>query len=162
MKDGRKETMACQEVAEAYSEKMEANPEEMKCVAEHEKVPEEEAAVKSFGALKKRCRVGHLAAGHRGKPKERIQGNGGTLKKLAAGRRGMTRRAGVARCKGHSSGPRQGQCCSKNPEKTNVREETLEGPGMQHWHKGPRHEQLRSKREFSKTFRGNLGLEVVK
>jgi hypothetical protein len=71
MKGGRKETTASQEVAEAYAGKMEANPEEMKSVAEHEKVPKEEAAVKSFGALKKRRRGGYLAAGHHGKPKER-------------------------------------------------------------------------------------------
>jgi hypothetical protein len=38
---------------EAYPEKMEANPEEMKSVAKHEQVPKEEATAKPVRALKK-------------------------------------------------------------------------------------------------------------
>jgi hypothetical protein len=41
-------------VTEAYPEKMEANPEEMKSVAVHEEVPKEESTVETFGALKER------------------------------------------------------------------------------------------------------------
>jgi hypothetical protein len=44
---------ADREAKEAYPEKMEAYPDEMKSVAEHEEVPEEEAAVKPVTALKK-------------------------------------------------------------------------------------------------------------
>jgi hypothetical protein len=39
MKDGRKETAACQEATEANPETMEANPDEMKSVTVHEEVP---------------------------------------------------------------------------------------------------------------------------
>jgi hypothetical protein len=55
-------------VMEAYPEKTETNPEEMKSESVHEKVPRKVEAVKSFGALKKRHRGRHLAAGRRGKP----------------------------------------------------------------------------------------------
>jgi hypothetical protein len=80
LNSGREETTACQEATEAY-------PEEIEHEASHEKVPKEEAGVKSVGALKKRQSWRHPAAGRRGKPKERIQGNGGSRKKLAATRR---------------------------------------------------------------------------
>jgi predicted transcriptional regulator len=48
----RKEIKADREAMEVYPEKREANPEEMKSVAVHEEVPEEEAAVETSGALK--------------------------------------------------------------------------------------------------------------
>lgn len=54
MKDGQKEMVGNQKVTEANPEKMEANSDGMASVAVHEKVPKEEAAVKSFGALKQR------------------------------------------------------------------------------------------------------------
>jgi hypothetical protein len=92
----RRETTACQEATETYQENMEANPEEMKPVAEHEEVPKEEAAVETSRTPKKRRRGRHLVSGRRGNPKERTKGNGGSLKKLTAGRRGMTRSAEVA------------------------------------------------------------------
>jgi hypothetical protein len=82
--DSRKETVAFQEVTEAYPEKMEANTEEMKPVAVHEEVRKEEATVKPVRALKKWHRGRHLAAGLRGKLKERTKGSSGSLKKLAA------------------------------------------------------------------------------
>jgi hypothetical protein len=77
---------ACQETG-AYPEKIGAIPEEMKSEAEHEKVPKENAAVKTVRALKKRHRGRLLAEGRRGKLKERTQVNGGCRKKLVAGRR---------------------------------------------------------------------------
>jgi hypothetical protein len=56
MKAGHEEMMAemrvCREVTEAYSEKMEANPEETKSVAEHWELPKEEATVETIGSLK--------------------------------------------------------------------------------------------------------------
>jgi hypothetical protein len=37
-------------------------------------------------------------------------------------------------------GTKHRQCHTKNPERRDIREETVERPGMQHWHKGPRPE----------------------
>jgi hypothetical protein len=76
--------------------KMEANPEEMKSVVVHDEVPKEEATVKTVRALKKRHGVQHLAVGRLRKPKERTQGKGGSQRKLATARRGMTHHAGEA------------------------------------------------------------------
>jgi hypothetical protein len=100
MKDGTKETAACQETTEANPEKMEANPGEMRSVTEHEEVPKEEPTVESFGALKKWRGDRHLAVGRCEEPKEQTRGNCGSWKKLAASCRTKTRHAGVARCKG--------------------------------------------------------------
>jgi hypothetical protein len=69
---------------------------EMNYEAVHEEIPKQEAAVKSFGALKKRHLDRYLIVGRRGKSKERAQVIGGSQKKLAAVRRGTTRREGVA------------------------------------------------------------------
>jgi hypothetical protein len=95
------EDVACQEATEDYPEKMEANPEEMKSVAEHEKVSMEEAAVKPVRALKKWHRGWHLGAGCCSQLKEHTEGKGGCRKKLATAYRRMTRHAGVACHKGH-------------------------------------------------------------
>jgi hypothetical protein len=72
----------------------------MKPKAVHEEVPKEAAAVKSSGALKKQHGDRHLTVGCCKKLKRRTQGNRGSRSKLAAARRGMTRCAGVAQCKG--------------------------------------------------------------
>jgi hypothetical protein len=45
MKDGRRETMACQEATEAYPEMMVVNPQKMESIVVHEEVPKEEAAM---------------------------------------------------------------------------------------------------------------------
>jgi hypothetical protein len=55
--------VACLGKTEAYPEMMKANPQEMGSTAMLPQVPLEEAAVKSFGALKKRRRGRHLGAG---------------------------------------------------------------------------------------------------
>jgi hypothetical protein len=52
---------------EACLVKMEANPEEIKSVAEHQEVPNEEVAVEMIGALKNRSGNRHLAVRHRGR-----------------------------------------------------------------------------------------------
>jgi hypothetical protein len=57
--------------------------------------------VKSFEALKKRHGDRHQAIGRHGKVKERIQGKGGSQKKLAAACTEITLHAGVALQKGH-------------------------------------------------------------
>jgi hypothetical protein len=51
---------------EAYREKMELNPEEMKSVAMHEVVPKEDAAVETFATMKRRYGDWNLAVRHRG------------------------------------------------------------------------------------------------
>jgi hypothetical protein len=48
----RKEMTVYQKGGQVYPERREENPEEMKSVAEHEKLPEEVIAVNSLGALK--------------------------------------------------------------------------------------------------------------
>jgi hypothetical protein len=47
MKDGRKETTACQEAMETSQKKMDQNPEMVQSVVEHQEVPKEEATVRS-------------------------------------------------------------------------------------------------------------------
>jgi hypothetical protein len=80
----------------AWQEATEPTSVSMKSVAMHKEIPEEEAAVKTGKALKKRHRGRHLAAGRRGKPKEQTESNGRRRKRLTAARRRVTRRAGVA------------------------------------------------------------------
>jgi hypothetical protein len=62
--------------------------------------------------------------------------------KLAVARRGMTRRAGVAGCKGRAhtrltEKSDQGQCSKRNLEGMDVREETWGATEMQQCHKEP-------------------------
>jgi hypothetical protein len=83
------------------SEKMEADPEEIKSIAEHMEVPKKEAAVKPVRALKKRHGGQNLAVRCCQKPKKRTQGNVGSYKTLAAACRGMTCRAIPVQNKGH-------------------------------------------------------------
>jgi hypothetical protein len=70
MKKHRKETVSCQVVMAACLESKKLNPEDMESRVEHREVPTEEAAVKSSGAMKKRHRGQHLAAGRCGEPKK--------------------------------------------------------------------------------------------
>jgi hypothetical protein len=55
---------------EAYPEKIEANPKEVKSEAVYEEVPKEQATVETFGALKEWCEDWHLAIRHHGQPKK--------------------------------------------------------------------------------------------
>jgi hypothetical protein len=88
---------------DACLEKMEANPGKLQSLAVHQ-VSKEVAAVATFRALRKRHRDRHLVVRRRGQPEKRTQDNGGSRKRLAAARRGMARRVGVAWCKrsGHA------------------------------------------------------------
>jgi hypothetical protein len=62
MKVWQKETMACQEATEACLESQEPTSFEIReSVAVHEEAPKEDAAVKTFGALKKQHGDQHLA-----------------------------------------------------------------------------------------------------
>jgi hypothetical protein len=99
---------------------------EMKSVSVHEEVPKEDAAVETGRALNKRHRDRNLAIGRSGEPKKRTQGNGGCRKILAATRKGMTYWE-----EWHGAGTRQGQCCTRNPEKADVREEASGASRMQ-------------------------------
>jgi hypothetical protein len=105
---------------------LEANPDEMKSVAEQQEVLKEDAAVETIRALEDRYGDRHLAVRHRRKPKKRTQGNGGSRKKLAAARRRMTHRAVPAWRKGcghisptvekkrRKKWTKQGVCCTKS------------------------------------------------
>jgi hypothetical protein len=70
-------------------------------VAVHKEVPKEEAAVKTVRAQKKLYGDRHLAIGRCRQLRKWTQGDGGSRKKLAAARRGMTHRAIPAWHKGH-------------------------------------------------------------
>jgi hypothetical protein len=84
------------EVTEACLEKVkEPTSMEMKSVVVHEEVPTEDAAVETGRALNKWHGDENLAVGHRGKPMERTQGNGGFWKKLATAHRGIKMYGGV-------------------------------------------------------------------
>jgi hypothetical protein len=91
---------ACLEKTEACLESKEPTSLEIDFESEHQEAPKEDAAVKTVRALKKRHGDRLLALERRRKPKKRTQGSGGSCKKLAAARRGMTRRAEVAPRKG--------------------------------------------------------------
>jgi hypothetical protein len=103
----RKETTAYQEKTEATD--LEANREGIESEAEHE-VRKDKAALETYGALKERYGDRHLAVGRR-QLKKRTQGDGGSRKKLAVARKGMTRRAIPAPRKGHGG---QGHCCKRS------------------------------------------------
>jgi hypothetical protein len=61
--------------------------------SKHQESPKEEATVETFKALKERYGDRHLAVGHHRKLKKRIQGDGGSQKKLTTTRKQMTRLA---------------------------------------------------------------------
>jgi hypothetical protein len=63
MRDDQKETMSCQVKTEVCLDSKEPNLEDMKSEVKHQKVPTEEAVVKSLGTMKKQHRAQHLAAG---------------------------------------------------------------------------------------------------
>jgi hypothetical protein len=95
---------------------LEESPEELQYEVEHE-VPKEGAT------LEEQYWGRHLAVRRCGLPRKQTHANGGSWKKLAAARRGMTQWAGVAWCKGcgHKGqtaeqkwGEKadQGQCCT--------------------------------------------------
>jgi hypothetical protein len=105
MKAGLEEMEAAVDVFQETLDKMdttnlEANHEKSDAVAEHQKVPKDEAAGEIIGALEDRYRDRHLAIGRRRQPKKWTQVDGGSRKKLAAARRRMTRHAVPARRKG--------------------------------------------------------------
>jgi hypothetical protein len=96
MKDGRKETMACQEMVEAHLECEEPTSVDMEPEAEHWEIPKEDAIVKPIEGQRKRRRDQNLAMEHHKKPKERTQGYCGSQKRVTVASRRMTHCAGVA------------------------------------------------------------------
>jgi hypothetical protein len=86
LKDGRKETTACQEATET-----EPDPQMMQSIEEHQEISKEEITVMSVGELRKRRRVCNLAAERRQKRNERTWGNRGCRRKSAAACRKMSK-----------------------------------------------------------------------
>jgi hypothetical protein len=91
LKDGRKETTACNVVTET-----EPDPRMMHSVEEHQDIRKEEAVVVPVGEPRKWRRVSNLAAERHQKRKERAKGNRGSRRKSAAACRKVSRRAKVA------------------------------------------------------------------
>jgi hypothetical protein len=115
-----------QEATEACLEGKEPASLEAESVAVHEEVPKEEAALET--ALKKRHEDRYLAVGHRRQLKKRTQDKGGPRKKLAAARRGMTRRAGMSRRNGRGhKGPKVEQRRRKKRTRDGVVQGTRRG-----------------------------------
>jgi hypothetical protein len=96
MKDGQKETMACQETTKAHLVCKEPSPKKMEPEVERQEVPTDEAAAKSARITIMQHKGRHLAAGRRVKLKKLTQGDCGSWGKLAATCREVSRRAAVA------------------------------------------------------------------
>jgi hypothetical protein len=118
----RKETTACQEATEACQESKEPTSVETESVVVREEFPKEEAAVET--APKKRHVDRYIAVGRRRHLKGRIQDNARSWKKLAAARRGMTRRAGLLRRNGHSH---RGPTAEQKRRKKRTRDSVVQG-----------------------------------
>jgi hypothetical protein len=107
---------------------LEANPEELKSIAEHQEVPKKDAAVTISRALKVRYGDCHLGVGRRRQLKKRTPGDGGCRKTLAAVRRRMTRRVIPTRRKGRGhKGPTFEQRRRKNLTRDNFARGTSKG-----------------------------------
>jgi hypothetical protein len=90
IKDDQNETTSCNEATEKI------HPGMMQSAEEHQDVPSEDVVMKPVKGLKKRRRGRKCTAGRRGEPKELNRGNCGSLKKLAAACRKVSRHATVA------------------------------------------------------------------
>jgi hypothetical protein len=90
---------------------LESNREEKEVVAEHQEVPNKEAALEIIGAVEDQYGNWHLGVGCLQQPKTWTQGDGGSLKKLATARKQMARCAIHARHKGN---------CPQGPGRNNV------------------------------------------
>jgi hypothetical protein len=99
LKDGRKETTACQEATET-----ETHPGMMQSIEEQQEIPKGEAAGMPVEGLRKRRRARNLASERRQRRKERIRGYRGFRRKLAAACREVSRRAKMAWRKKKTSG----------------------------------------------------------
>jgi hypothetical protein len=162
----REEMKAYQEATEASLDRKEPTSVETKSVAVHEEVPKEDAAVKPVGGLRKRHRSRNLPAERRQKPKERTEGNCGSRRKLAATRRKITRRTGVARRKGHgrqgngqdkvARGTHKGRTFGKKcrPKPESIKGIRIQGLKTQLY--------LRGERTSGRIFGKTIGLEIVK
>jgi hypothetical protein len=104
-------------------------------VEENQEAHNEEAAVDTIRTQEDRYGDRHLAVGHRWQPKKWTQGGGGSQQKMTVASRGMTFHAIQALHKGHCC---QGQGYTKYLERTDGRQDMMEGLGMQQWHKEPR------------------------
>jgi hypothetical protein len=87
----RRETTASQDMT-----KTEPDPGMMQSAEEHQEIPKEDAAVMPVRGLKKQRRDRTLAAGHRQKPKRRIQATCESRRRLIVAGKKITRHATVA------------------------------------------------------------------
>jgi hypothetical protein len=131
----RKEMMACQEVMEAYLESKEPTPEEMKSVAVHEVVPKEEAEVETSGAVwgpASSCKALRSA-------EETDPGQWWFPEEVGHYPRMVDLPCHSCTVEGTwSTWTRQGQCCTRNSERTDILEEVFGATIMQQQHKEPR------------------------
>jgi hypothetical protein len=95
LKDGRKETTACNGATET-----EPDSRMMQSIGEHQEIAKVDAAVMLVGEPRKRRRICNLAAERRQKRKERSRGNRGYRRKSAAACRKVSRGAKVIWPKG--------------------------------------------------------------
>jgi hypothetical protein len=109
---------ACHKAKETDTEKIQPNPRMMQSVAEHQKVPKEEAAVMPVRGLRKRRGDRNLAVGHHQKPKGRIEASCESRKRLTVAGRRMICCAGVAWFRRMLSG-RTGPGTRRNKEPRN-------------------------------------------
>jgi hypothetical protein len=124
--------MACLGKTEATD--LKANPEEMESESEHQEVPQEVAAVKSLGTMKKQ----HLASSCRvlWEAKETDLRRLWILEEVCCHLQedDLPCRSGMA--KGTQlQGIQPGKCGARNPEKMDIWEETSAEAVMQQWHK---------------------------
>jgi hypothetical protein len=166
----RKDTTACQEATEACLESKEPTSLKVESIAVHEEVPKEEAAVETFGALKKRHGDWHLAIGCCRQLKKWTQGSGGSWNKLATTLKQMTRHAGMAQRKIRSH---KGLTMEQRQRKNRTRHNVAQGTGKIRWEKvgynnGMRNQGLKeqlclgSERTAGWIFRKALELEILK
>jgi hypothetical protein len=90
------ETTTCHAVMKADAGRTEPDPRMMQSIGEHEEVRKEEAVVMQVEGLRKRYRDWNLAAGHRQKPKGRIQASCESQNRLTVAGRKVSRRIRVA------------------------------------------------------------------
>jgi hypothetical protein len=137
----------------------------MQSVAEHQVVSKEEVSVMLVGGLRKLCRDQNLAAGHHQKPKGRIQASCDSQKRLTIASRKMIHHARVAwhrknvirkdrTRKQVERGASTGQKDRKRLWRSLECKIGIKNPGTR--------QQLRRTREFSKTLKNTLGLEIRK
>jgi hypothetical protein len=168
IKAGQEKTEAMMEACLEKTEvtDLEANPEEIKFVMEHQKAPKEKAAVETIGALEDRCGDRHLALRRRRQLRELTQDDSGFRKKLAAAWRRMTRDAIPAPRKGHGrKGPGRDSVAKGAPKGWTLERRRRTHPECSRGIKdrgARRQPRLRKERTSGRIFRKTVQLEMKK